>query len=111
VGISGPLSFADADNFRSSVLQFVKATHHPHAVVIDLTAATTMDMDGVRALSRLAHELRSKHVRVLLTHVGTDHLDLLRRTGGLDELGADNIHPTVRAAVATAQTTDKALDA
>jgi sulfate permease, SulP family len=109
VGIYGPLFFADADNFRSSVLQFVKATH-PHSVVVDLTAVATMDMDGMRALWQLAQDLRSRNIRVLLVNVGKEHIELMRRTGTLDELGADNIHRTVREAVACAQITVKASD-
>jgi ribosomal protein L12E/L44/L45/RPP1/RPP2 len=61
-------------------------------------------MDGIRALSQLHEELREQNIRVLLATVGTDHIDLMRRTGTLDELGADNIHRTVRSAVASAQT-------
>ena len=106
VGIHGPLFFADADNFRNSVSDLVKETH-PHSVVVDLSAATVMDMDGVRALSQLAHELQGKRVRLLLVKVGTKHLDLLSRTGTLGEIGADNIQPTLRAAVESAQATDE----
>jgi SulP family sulfate permease len=103
VGIHGPLFFADADNFRTSVSQLVKTTH-PHTVVVDLEAVATVDMDGIRALSQLHEELREQNIRVLLATVDTDHIDLMRRTGTLDELGADNIHRTVRSAVASAQT-------
>jgi sulfate permease, SulP family len=102
VGIHGPLFFADADNFRSSVEQFVKSSH-PHTVVMDFSAVATMDMDGVRALLQLARELREQDIRVRLVNVGREHIDLMRRTGALDELGADNIHRTVRSAVAHAQ--------
>jgi sulfate permease, SulP family len=76
---------------------------HPHAVVVDFSAVATMDLDGIRALSQLAEQLRGKKVRLLLAHVGTDHVELMRRAGALDELGADNIHRTVRSAVASAQ--------
>jgi sulfate permease, SulP family len=100
--VHGPLFFADADNFRSSVSSFVKS-NSPHTVVVDLTAVSVMDMDGVRALSTLTQDLSGKNVRVLLVNVGTDHTELLRRTGTLDEVGADNLHQTVREAVASAQ--------
>jgi SulP family sulfate permease len=103
VGIHGPLFFADADNFRSAVSQLVKATH-PRSVVVDLSAVVTMDMDGLRALSQLAQELRGRNIGMLLVNVGRDHIELMRRTGTLDQVGADNIHRTVRAAVASAQT-------
>jgi sulfate permease, SulP family len=102
VGIHGPLFFADADNFRSSVEQFVKSSP-PQTVVMDFSAVVTMDMDGVRALLQLTRELREQDIGVRLVNVGRDHIDLMRRTGALDELGADKIHRTVRSAVADAQ--------
>jgi anti-anti-sigma factor len=103
VGIHGPLFFADAANFRDSVSQLVKA-NHPHSVVVDLSAVVTMDMDGLRALLQLAQELRGKNIRMLLVNVGKEHIELMRRTGTLDEIGAGNIHRTDREAVASAQT-------
>jgi anti-anti-sigma factor len=103
VGINGPLFFADADNFRSSVLQLVKATH-PHSVVIDLSAVGTMDMDGMRALLQVSRELQGDHAKVLLMNPGKEHTELIQRAGALEEIGADNIHRTVRSAVASAQT-------
>jgi SulP family sulfate permease len=103
VGVHGPLFFADADNFRDSVLQHVKATQ-PRSVVIDFSAVVTMDMDGMRALQHLSRELRERNIKVLMVNVGREHIDLMRRTGALDELGADNIHRTVRSAVASART-------
>ena len=42
---------------------------------------------------------------MLFVNVGKDDIDLMRRTGELDELGADNIHQTIREAVGYAQTT------
>jgi hypothetical protein len=53
---------------------------------------------------QLGRELRDQNIRLLLVHVGKEHIGLMRRTGALDEFDADNIHPTVRAAVAHAQT-------
>jgi sulfate permease, SulP family len=103
MGIHGPLFFADADNFRGSVEQLVKETD-PHSVVVDLTVVATMDMDGVRSLTQLADDLRDRNINVLLVNVGTDHRDLMERTGALDDIGAHNIHRTVRSAVAAAQT-------
>jgi sulfate permease, SulP family len=102
VGVHGPLFFADADNFRDAVSQDVKATH-PHTVVVDHSAVVTMDMDGIRALQQLSRELRDKNIRVLLVNVGKEHIELMRKTGALDEIGADNIHRTIRSAVASAQ--------
>jgi len=102
VGVYGPLFFADADNFRTSVARLVRE-NDPHVVVVDLSAVATMDMDGVRALVQLTRELRSRNIEVRLVNVGKAHRELMRRTGVRDEFGPDNFHRTVRAAVAHAQ--------
>ena len=101
VSIDGPLFFADADNFRDSTMEFVRDTQ-PHSVVIYLGVATTFDLDGVRVLSQLATELHGKDVTLYLAKVGMDNLELLRKTGALDLISADNVHRTVREAVAHA---------
>jgi high affinity sulfate transporter 1 len=102
VSINGPLFFADADDFRSSVSQFVKADR-PHTVVLDFSAVTIMDLDGVRALSQLGRDLSARGARMLLVKIGSDHVELLRRTGALDEIGAENVHRTLHEAVACAR--------
>jgi sulfate permease, SulP family len=105
-GIHGPLFFADADNFRKSVMDLVKE-NQPQAVVIDLSAVIMMDMDGDKILSKLTKELHRKGIQVLLVNVGTENLKLMRKTGTLEEIGEENIYRTVRAAVADAQKTLK----
>jgi sulfate permease, SulP family len=102
VGMNGPLFFADAYNFRSSVLQLVKA-NSPHSAVIDLTAVATMDMDGIRALLQLSRDLQGDRVKVLLVNPGEENVELMERAGALEEIRADDIHRTVRSAVASAQ--------
>jgi sulfate permease, SulP family len=102
VGIHGPLFFADADNFRKSVMEMVEADR-PHSVVIDLSAVIMMDMDGDKILTKLTRELGKKNVQVLLVNVGSDNLELMRKTGTLEEIGAQNIYRTVRAAVSAAR--------
>ena len=101
-GIHGPLFFADADNFRKSMMYMVEK-NQPHTVVIDLGAVNLMDMDGDKILAKLSKELRKKNVRILLVRVGSDNLELLRKTGTLQEIGSQNIYATVRAAISDAQ--------
>jgi SulP family sulfate permease len=102
VGIHGPLFFADADNFRKSVMEMV-AEDRPHSVVIDLSAVIMMDMDGDKILTKLTRELGKKNVQVLLVNVGSDNLELMRKTGTLEEIGSENIYRTARAAVSAAR--------
>ncbi len=101
-GIHGPLFFADADNFRKSLVDMVEK-NKPHSVVIDLGAVNMMDMDGDKILAKLSGELRKKNIQVLLVRVGRHNLELLQKTGTLEKIGSQNIYETVRAAVSDAQ--------
>jgi anti-anti-sigma factor len=101
-GIHGPLFFADADNFRKSVMDLVRE-NQPKTVVIDMSAVIMIDMDGDRTLSKLSKELSQKNVQFLLVNVGTANLELMRKTGTLQEIGLQNVYRTVRSAVSDAQ--------
>lgn len=102
VGIHGPLFFADADDFRKSVMDMVEQ-HQPHTVVIDLSPVMMLDLDGDKTLTKLSGELHRKHIQVLLVRAGSDNLELMRKTGTLEIIGAQNIYKTMHAAVADAQ--------
>jgi len=101
-GIHGPLFFADADNFRKSVMDLVRK-NQPKTVVIDMSAVIMIDMDGDRTLSKLSKELSQKNVQFLLVNVGTANLELMSKTGTLQEIGSQNVYRTVRSAVSDAQ--------
>lgn len=100
--IDGPLFFADADNFRASVVDLARA-HQPHTIVISMRAVTMFDLDGDEALAKLAKQLQRSGVRVLLAVVSNDQLDVMKKTGTLDLIGSRNTYGTVRAAVSAAQ--------
>ena len=109
VAIHGPIFFADADNFRASVMSLVEADQ-PYAVVIDLGAVMMMDMDGDKILAKLSGELRKKNIQLLLVRVGRDKLELIRKTGTLEKIGSQNIFETTRLAVSAAQSRSRAVE-
>ena len=102
MSLNGPLFFADANDFRNSVLAMVHR-NDPHTVVIDLDAATTMDIDGVEILIKIIGELGRQNIKVLLARVDSDNMELFERIGAMEEIGQENIFGTVRAAVAAAE--------
>ncbi len=79
----------------------------PHTVVIDLDAATTMDMDGVEILIKIIGELDRQDIKFYLARVDSDNMELIRNIGALDEIGSENIFESVRAAVKVAKQTEK----
>jgi SulP family sulfate permease len=101
VEVNGPLFFADAAPFRTTLLQLAEA-HGATAVVVDLEATAEIDLDGADMLTKVHRELAGRGVRLLLTHADTAELDLLRRAGTLEAVGEENVFATVRTAVAAA---------
>ena len=75
----------------------------PHTVVIDLSAVMMLDLDGDNTLAKLSGELHRKNIQVLLVRVGSDNLELMRKTGTLEIVGSQNIYKTMHAAVAAAE--------
>jgi high affinity sulfate transporter 1 len=108
--IAGPLFFADAAPFRDAVLAMV-ADASPHAVVIDLGSATSMDMDGAEVLTKLHEELGRKGIRVVLARVPHRELDLMAKAGTLEAIGREHFYMTVRDAVAAMEKPSMSLAA
>jgi MFS superfamily sulfate permease-like transporter len=78
VRIDGPLFFADADRFRSRVLEL--AGEHV-GVVLDAECVFLTDTDGADILIQLAGELETRRTRLMLAHVHPATLALWRRAG------------------------------
>jgi MFS superfamily sulfate permease-like transporter len=71
----------------------------PRALVVDLSAAATIDLDGADVLTRVHGELARKNVKLMLAHLGDEHLELLDRAGTLAAIGEENVFPPMRSAV------------
>jgi len=108
--IFGQLFFADAENFRTEVMELVQ-DYEPHSVVVDLDAATDIDMDGVEILTKISGELEKQDIKFFLSRVDSANMELFERIGAMDEIGSENIYTSVRAAVAAAQQTEKSSPA
>jgi len=99
VDIAGPLFFADANGFRSTVMAMVDS-ESPRLVVIDMAPVTLVDLDGAEVLGRLHKELKARNVRLVLARIGREELTVLRRMGVLEEFGERDLFVSTRSAVA-----------
>ena len=96
--IHGPLFFADAAACRAQILRMVGESD-PSVVVLDLGTTPEIDIDGADTLTKVAGQLRSRGVRLVLARVDGERLELLRRAGTLEATGDEDLFVTVRAAV------------
>jgi high affinity sulfate transporter 1 len=98
--VDGPLFFADADRFRSSLRELPSEDERLTGVVIDAEAVHLTDTDGADVLLQVTHEWKERGATLVLARVHPPVLELWRRAGVLDAVGEDRVFATVRDAVA-----------
>jgi SulP family sulfate permease len=96
-----PVFFPNAEYFRRRVLELVDRTHPPpRLVVLNADSWTYVDTTAISMLRRLRGELAERGVTLAVARAKARLREVFRDTGFLDELGEENLFPTVRAAAA-----------
>ena len=101
------LFFANAHYVTGRVHEAIAAAAAPvRWLVFDAEAIATIDATGSEALVTLVGDLERQGVTLLMTRLKGPAERTLREAGVIDVIGAGNVHPTVRAAVAAARAAD-----
>lgn len=99
-----PLFFANAEDFRSRVLEAVDndlAEGRPViSVLLNCEANVDADSTAAGALEALVRELHRRDITVILARVHVELAELLQRAGIMDLIGSQNVYPTLPTAVA-----------
>ncbi len=99
-----PLFFANAEDFRTRVLEAVEEQHaegrQVREVLLNCEANVDADSTAVEALEALFGELAAQGIGLSLARVHVELAELLDRAGILDLVGRENVHPTLPTAVA-----------
>ncbi len=96
-----PLFFANAEHYRSTL--FDLAEHQPgeeHHMILDMEGVGSIDATAADHLLELHETLTDRGVTIAFARPNPDVLDVLSRSGMIDRLGRQSIHPTINAAVA-----------
>jgi sulfate permease, SulP family len=95
-----PLCFANAEDFRSRVIDAVAGAGAPvEWVVLNMEANVEIDLTAVDMLETLRRELHHRGIVMALARVKHDLAVYLARAGILDRLG-DRVYPTLPTALA-----------
>jgi high affinity sulfate transporter 1 len=99
-----PLFFANAEDFRTRVLEAVvddEVSGHPvRAVLLNCEAMVDVDSTAVEAIESLVLELQARGMAVSLARVHVELAELLERAGILELIGRDQVYPTLPTALA-----------
>jgi sulfate permease, SulP family len=98
--IESGLYFANADSVRAKILRAASAKG-VKAVVIDAETAPFIDVASARMLSALAHDLRARHIDLLIARDIGQVRDVLRRV--VEDPQLTQTYPTIQAAIDAAR--------
>jgi high affinity sulfate transporter 1 len=95
-----PLFFANAEDFRTRVLDAVAQETTPvEWVVLNMEANVEIDITATDMLDELRNELASRHITLALARVKQDLAVYLARAGLIQTIGTDHVFPTLPTAV------------
>ncbi len=95
-----PLFFANAENFAARALKSVDENPDPvEWFILNAEANSEMDLTAIDALDSLRQELADRGIYFGMARVKSETLKALQVGGQLDEIGMENIYPTLPTAV------------
>jgi SulP family sulfate permease len=95
--IQGSFCFGAAQKFSEVMAQ---TGPPPKAIILRMRHVLAVDATGLRALEEVLERCRTQETALLFSGIQAQPLAALRRSGFLDRLGAENLYPTLAAAVA-----------
>jgi MFS superfamily sulfate permease-like transporter len=100
VRVDGQLHYANVRTVRGRVQAMIAGMEPPpRPVILDSAAWDHIDGTSTDMLKSLVKELQWKDIDVYLAEVHAPVLDDARRSGLVEIIGEDHVHPTVNSAV------------
>jgi MFS superfamily sulfate permease-like transporter len=97
------LLFFNADHFANRVRHVIReANPKPHCLVLDAEAMPILDTTGADVLAALRAELLNQEINLSIARAKGWFRMMLDRTGVADEIGRDQLFPSVISAVEAA---------
>jgi len=97
--INGPFFFGAAAAFKDTL---ARVAGKPRVLILRMRRVPAMDATGLHALTDVVHRSRKDGTLVLLSEVQPQPLATLQRSVLLDEIGEEQLCPTLRDALARA---------
>jgi MFS superfamily sulfate permease-like transporter len=95
-----PLFFANANNFKTRVLDAVDQAPEPvEWLVLNAEAIVDVDLTAADALLELHDEIEGRGITFAMARVKQDLRDQLERIGLLTHMGVEHLYPTLPVAL------------
>ncbi len=97
----GSLYFANVAFFEDTILEMVSANPGAEYLLVVGDAINQLDASGEEVVQHLTTRLRDGHVQIVFSGLKKQVLDVMRHTGLIDLIGAENIFATEDQAIAS----------
>ena len=92
--ITGPMFFGAADKIPHMDRETDK-----NVLILRMRAVPALDITALKGLRRLWEECSRKGIQVVFSHVNEQPMSVFKKSGLLDDVGADNFQPNIDAAL------------
>ena len=99
IRFEGPLFFANASYLEDEINNRVLAKKDLKHIIIAANGINDMDASGEEALSLIIEILRSSGLGISFSGINETVMAVLKRTHLFEEIGKENIHPTMEKAI------------
>ena len=97
--IGGPLFFGVADKILD-----IKLKDFTKCLVLRMRAVSALDASAMNSLQALFQKCNKRNIRLVLSHVNKQPMDVMKKTGFYDAVGAENFCPHIKDALELATT-------
>ncbi|MCR5279156.1 MAG: STAS domain-containing protein [Lachnospiraceae bacterium] len=96
--ISGPMFFGAADKILG-----ITVSEEMTNLILRMRSVNAIDSTAINALTTLADSCKKNGVRLILSHVNEQPMNILKKSGLYDRIGAENFADHIDAALARAE--------
>ncbi|MBQ8001113.1 MAG: sulfate permease [Ruminococcus sp.] len=96
--ISGPLFFGTADTIMD-----IRIKDYTHTLILRMRSVTSLDATAMNAIENLHKKCKEQNVRLILSHVNTQPMAVMKKAGFVDAVGEENFCAHIDEALALAE--------
>ncbi len=96
--VSGPLFFGAADKILKIAVE-----KHQHCLILRMRSVSAIDATAMNNLEKLYSDCEKKNVHLIFSHVNEQPMKVMKKSGFIDKVGADNFCAHIDEALALAE--------
>lgn len=98
--ISGPMFFGAVDKFMDILAESKKSNH---VMILRMRSVPALDATAYKTMEKIYQQCKSNNMTLILSHVNEQPLNVMKKGGLYEEIGAENFAPHIQEALRLAE--------